>query len=402
MSIQLLRTNAASDAKQDIDQDTGMNTYKKELRVHRLRMAGISAGIFAVAILCIFAAWTSMKSRTYETYEVVNSFERTDTLTTQYTEFLNYVLKYGKDGISCVDSNNNPIWSQTYNMQDPIIHVCQGSIALAEENGTEAMIFDVSGLQTTIQTRLPIRQIVISSQGVLAVLLEDGDMMRVKLYDKKGEELVNCKFELQDAGYPLQISLSADATKLAVTFLQVQNGVVNTCLAFYNFDSVGENYEDHLVSASIVSGAVMPCVQFVDETHCFAVGTGQLLIYEGKQIPEQVAEIPLEKEAYSVFYSEDKIGLVFEGQEQKYALQVYDLQGKLEFETEFDLEYRTLKFSKENILIYNEFECVMLNNSGNIFFTTAFEESVSNLYTLSGKNRYIVMHASRTDQIRLK
>ena len=81
---------------------------------------------------------------------------------------------------------------------------------------------------------------------------------------------------------------------------------------------------------------------------------------------------------------------------------VYDIQGRLRFETGFDMEYQTLKFSGDNILIYNEFECMMMNDSGKVFYTGTFEESVSNLYTMSGRSRYIVMHASRTDQIRLR
>lgn len=394
MSIQLLKKNT------DIDQD--MDVYRKNLRMHRLKHIGIALIIILAAVLCIGGLWISMQNRTFETYEVMKSFERTDALTTKYTEFQDYVLKYGKDGISCVDSNNQLVWSQTYNMQDPVVSVCRNSAALAEENGTEVMVFDRTGLQGTIQTRLPIRQISVSSQGVLAALLEDGDRMRLNLYNKKGEELVDAKFELPDTGYPLRMSLSADATKLAVSFLQVQNGGISTCLAFYNFDSVGENQQDHMVAAKEISGVVIPEVRYLDDTHCFAVGTDRLLLYEGKQIPELVREIPIEKEICSIFSSEDRIGLVSEGEETEYQLQVYDTQGEKLIDTGFDLEYSALKFSKKNILIYNDFECVMLNSSGKEFFTGTFEDSISNLYTLSGNNKFVVMHASRTDQIRLQ
>ncbi len=394
MSIQLLKGKGQS--------DPDMDHYEKSLRRHHLRSFAIGAGVLGAVILCACLAWSGLQNRTFETYEVVRSFERVDTLTTQYTEFLGYVLKYGRDGISCVDSGNHLVWSQTYNMQHPIVDICRNSAAVAEENGTEAMIFDETGIQGTIQTRLPIHQISVSSQGVLAVLLEDGDTMRLNLYNKKGEELVESQFRLQDVGYPLRMSLSSDATKLAVTFLQVQDGNVNTCLAFYNFSSVGENYNDHLVASRIMTGLVAPTVEYMDSTHCFALGPGLLLIYEGMQIPEPVQEITLEKEIRSVFYSEKYIGLVTEGEEQEYALMVYDIQGRLRFETGFDMEYQTLKFSGDNILIYNEFECMMMNDSGKVFYTGTFEESVSNLYTMSGRSRYIVMHASRTDQIRLR
>lgn len=394
MSIQLLKKNT------DIDLD--MDRYNKNLFRHRMKYVGMGALVLALLAACFWGVRFTRQNRVYNTYEVLNSYERSDTMTTQYTEFLKYVIKYGKDGISCVDSNNRLVWNQTYNMQHPIVHVCGSSIAVAEENGTDAMIFNEAGFQGSVQTRLPIQQISVSEQGILAVLLEDGDVMRLNLYNQKGEELVNSKFELQDAGYPLRMSLSSDATKLAVTFLQVQDGSVNSCLAFYNFDSVGENHEDHLVAAKTVPGMVIPSVQYMDSTHCFAAGTGQLFLYNGKQIPEQVAEITVDREIQSVFYSDKYIGIVLEGTEKAYALRVYDVQGRMAFETEFDLEYSSLKFSGSNILIYNEFECVMLNEAGKIFYSGTFEESVSNLYTLSGNNRYIVMHASRTDQIRLK
>ncbi len=388
--------------KKTEDTDKDMKEYKKSLFRHRLKNGCIAAGIAGVAVLCVIFLWLGIQNRSFDMYEVLKSFDRTDTMTTQYAEFKEYVLKYSRDGISCVDSNNRSLWSQTYNMQNPIIQVCRNSAAVAEENGTEAMVFNEAGIQGTIQTRLPIRQISVSSQGVLAVLMEDGDAMRVNLYSRTGEELVESKFELQDVGYPLRISLSADATKLAVSFLQVQNGSINSCIAFYNFSSVGENQEDHLVASKIINGLVMPEVVYMDSTHCFVLGGGQLLLYEGSQIPELTLEKTLEKEVLSVFHSEEYIGLVLEGEEEEYLLQVYDLQGHLQFETEFGMEYQTLKFSGKNILIYNDTECMMLNGSGKIFYSGSFKEPVVNLYTMSGSRRYIVMHASRTDQIRLK
>ena len=103
-------------------------------------------------------------------------------------------------------------------MQDPVINVCQDSLAIADRNGTDVMIFNQTGMQGQVQTLLPIRQISVSQQGVLAVLLEDGDTSRVNLYAKDGSQIVESKFELSETGYPLRIALSADATKLAVSF----------------------------------------------------------------------------------------------------------------------------------------------------------------------------------------
>lgn len=393
MNIQLVKKN-------NVDQD--MLSYEKNLRQHKLKTAGMVVAVIAIIGLCLYGIKISLDHRSYTTCEVVRSFDRADTITTKYTEFLSCVIKYSKDGISCVDSENNLVWSQTYNMQDPVINVCQDSLAIADRNGTDVMIFNQTGMQGQVQTLLPIRQISVSQQGVLAVLLEDGDTSRVNLYAKDGSQIVESKFELSETGYPLRIALSADATKLAVSFLQVQNGSISSCVTFYNFDSVGENYEDHLVASKILQGTVMPDVQYTDSTHCFFAGVGELLFFEGTQIPEETADVTIEQKILSIFSSSKYVGVVTEGEEKSYALQVYNMQGKQEFRTEFDQDYTSLKFSGNNILIYNDFEYTMMNHAGNIFFEGTFEESISDLYTLSGNNRYMVLHAGRTDQIRLK
>lgn len=393
MNIQLVKKN-------NVDQD--MMSYEKNLRQHKLKTAGMVVAVIAIIGLCLYGIKISLDHRSYTTCEVVRSFDRADTITTKYTEFLSCVIKYSKDGISCVDSENNLVWSQTYNMQDPVINVCQDSLAIADRNGTDVMIFNQTGMQGQVQTLLPIRQISVSQQGVLAVLLEDGDTSRVNLYAKDGSQIVESKFELSETGYPLRIALSADATKLAVSFLQVQNGSISSCVAFYNFDSVRENYEDHLVASKILQGTVMPDVQYTDSTHCFFAGVGELLFFEGTQIPEETADVTIEQKILSIFSSSKYVGVVTEGEEKSYALQVYNMQGKQEFRTEFDQDYTSLKFSGNNILIYNDFEYTMMNHAGNIFFEGTFEESISDLYTLSGNNRYMVLHAGRTDQIRLK
>lgn len=394
MTIQLMKKGIGTDGEYE--------EYKKNLRRHRLGILVRWAGVFAVMLIGVFAVRYYVEHKTYTDYEVTGSSDRSDTMNTNYAEFQGNVLKYGQDGISYVDSQNRLLWSQTYNMQHPVIDICGKSTAVAEENGTTTMIFHEDGYAGTIHTTLPIRKISVSSQGVLAVLLEDGDITRLYLYDENGEQLVEAKFELQDTGYPLSMSLSTDASKLAVSFLQVQDGGVNSCLAFYNFGSVGENESDHLVASRIVKGAIIPSIHYMDSSRCYAVGTNGILLYEGTQIPEETEEIPVEKEIRSVFYSEDYLGLVLDGEETDYELQVYDRKGSQEFSMGFDQEYTTLKFSGKSILIYNDFDCTMVNHSGKIFYEGSFEESVSNLYALSGKTRYVVMHGSRTDQIQLK
>lgn len=51
------------------------------------------------------------------------------------------------------------------------------------------------------------------------------------------------------------------------------------------------------MASRILKSEVMSVVEYMDTTHCFALGTNQLLIYEGTQIPELTKEINLEKKS---------------------------------------------------------------------------------------------------------
>ena len=119
---------------------------------------------------------------------------------------------------------------------------------------------------------------------------------------------------------------------------------MNSCLAFYNFGSVGENASDHLVASKVMKGEVVPSVHYMDNSRCYAVGTGGILLYEGTQIPEEVRSIPVEQQISSVFYSDEFLGIVLEGDEKAHRLQVYDRKGIYSLGWSFDLDYTTLNF----------------------------------------------------------
>ena len=92
MAIQLLKKNSAVDGD--------MDEYRKNLRGHRLRITGLWAGVFAIIVIGALGIRSYLTHRVFSGYEVVLSYDRSDTMNTQYAEFQNYVLKYGSDGIS--------------------------------------------------------------------------------------------------------------------------------------------------------------------------------------------------------------------------------------------------------------------------------------------------------------
>ena len=238
-----------------------MKSYKEKLFRHR---AGLGIrGLLCVAVVAglVFGMWSWSRHKTYTTYETLSSTQRTDTLNTQYAEYNGKLLKYSRDGISCVNLKNEAVWSQTYNMQMPILDVCQNSVVVADMQGNEVYIFNEDGLQTQITTLLPIQQVSISAQGVTALLLSDSSTSWIYLYDREGNNLTESQCRLNETGQPLSIGISSDGAKLAVSYLQIQDGTANSCIVFYNFGPVGGNFVDKIVSSKIYEDTLIPKIK---------------------------------------------------------------------------------------------------------------------------------------------
>ena len=398
--------------------DSGMDEYKKKLFRHRAGLGArfIICAAVLLAVILGFFIWS--RNRTYTGYEVVSSVEHSTTLNTQYAEYNGQLLRYSRDGITCVNSRNEAVWSQTYNMQSPILDICGSTAAVADQQGNEVYVFDSQGLLTQITTLLPIQQISVSSQGVTAVLLNDSSVSWIYLYDSEGNMLAESRCSLDETGQPLSISLSSDGTKLAVSYLQIQDGVAASCIVFYNFSSVGANFVDKIVSSQIYAETLIPRVKYLGSSVCAAVSDQGIIFYEGAEIPEETVNANVEEDILSVFFGTDKVGIITEGSSGtegetadtdgaseaagRYQISIYDTNGKLTLTEWTDLKYTQAKFSQNMLILYNDTECEIYSAQGVLKYAGTFDTAISDICKGAGWGRYIVVFSDRTDTIRLK
>lgn len=384
-----------------------MKSYKGKLFRHR---AGIGIkGLLCVVLVAglVFGMWTLSQNKTYGTYEVLSSTQRTDTLNTQYAEYNGKLLKYSRDGISCVNLQNEAIWSQTYNMQMPILDVCQNSVVVADMQGNEVYIFNEEGLQTQITTLLPIQQVSISSQGVTALLLSDSSASWIYLYDKEGNTLTEAQCRLNETGQPLSIGISSDGAKLAASYLQIQEGTANSCIVFYNFGPVGGNFVDKIVSSKIYENTIIPRIKYLGDSVCAAVSDGGIIYYEGKEIPEETVVVTETKEIQSIFFGSGSVGLVTEGTKEgeentRYEVHLYDTSGNQILVQGTDLSYSQVKMSGKNLILFNENECEIYSEKGVLRYAGTFDGAVADIYKGSGLRKYIFVFSDRTEEVKLK
>lgn len=367
--------------------------YERRLRSHRRSIAVKILFFFAVLVVFSAIIYVYNQNKVFSDYRVVSEIERKDAQDTKYMPYGNYIVQFNSDGISCLDKNNKQIWNQTFEMKSPQVDICETYVAVCDEEGNRAYILDKSGLKGEVATQLPIKKIQVANQGVIAVLMKDGDVNRINYYDKEGDLLTENKSPVEKSGFPIDIALSNDGMKLAVSYMFLTNGTVQSKLAFYNFDSVGENEIDHLVSATDYDGSVIPQVDFVNANTAVVFGSNFFGVYQGTQKPVSVFEKKLENEVKSVFYSEKYMGLVFEDSDTDYPyrLEIYNMKGSLITTIKLEMIYDRLQFNDNMIFVENGSKCAIYSVKGKLKYKGDLEEEIVAMIPMSDRKLTAVL-----------
>lgn len=381
--------------------DEEMKDYHKKIWKHRVWVVGKYVLIAAAVIAAVFLMRYYLNNRTFSGYSIASATERTDTLTTKYASFGGNILKYSRDGVAYTNEKNNLYFSIAYTMQDPILALNEKMGVVADKNGSQIYIFDQNEQKGEIQTLLPIKHIAVSNQGIVAVLMEESNVSKLEVYSPDGELLGDGVFGLEDAGFPLNLSISSDGTKIAIAFAQISGTKINSCVAVYNFDNVGENHIDHLVFAKNYSDYMIPEIHYFDTSTLAAVGDGILAFYQGSQIPELVKEVTFEEEIKSVFYGEKSVALVFDAPEGK-VLKLYDLKGNQTAEVAFDLNYTNIRVEENTIVIYNDTELGVYSYNGTECYRNVFDTAVVDIFPTKSRSKYLFIYPNETQMIKLQ
>lgn len=384
------------------EQHNDMREYTRKLRRHRMGIVGRILVCILVVIAAVLILNRYYANRTYETFEIISSVEHNDGLNTHYADYGERLLRYSKDGISCLNLEHEPIWSQTFNMQDPVLDISKNAAVIADRGGNQLFIFGENGLTGQVDTLMPIQQVTTSRQGVTAVLLEDSGVSWIYIYSAEGKRLIDARCNLAETGQPISLSLAPDGSKLAVSFVQILGGTSNSCIVFYNLGSVGANFMDKIVASRFYENTLVPRVEYLDEDTCVGVGETGFYLYEGAEIPEEAKAEILNGEIQSIAFGGGQFALVYEQEEENpYLLRVFDQSGQPVLNQGFDLRYTQIRLSDKAVMIYNDSDCLIYSKTGVLRYKGIFEESLVDFYSLN-ERRYVAIHPKRTELLRLK
>lgn len=383
---------------------TVQKDYRTKIREHRMRyfFVVLSVVLIAVAIGVIF--YIQMKNRIYTDYEVKSSISREMINGTTVLELDGAILTYSKDGVNCSDSKGTVLWNQTFEMQNPLVTSQGKTAAIADYNGRSIYVMNNETFLGEISTNLPIRNIAVSTNGIVAAVLDDSAVTWIYLYDSAGNELGYFKTRMKNSGYPVSVALSENGQLVLVSYLYVDRGEIKSKVAFYNFGQVGKNESDNFVSGYDYTDTIVPFVGFMNSSTAFAVADDRIMFYSGSQIPTSAAEQLFDEEVQSVYYNNNYVGLVYlnTNGEDRYRMDVYNTSGNKVLSKEFNIDYTDIVFCNGYFVAYNELECLVCNMNGVEKYRGNFKNTVYTLIPTKVETRYVLVTQDSLETIELK
>lgn len=371
---------------------------KKNSFVHRGTVITIGV-IAAVAALVYFY----VEKRSYHDYEILQTSEQEDVVSTGYEEMANGILRYSPDGASLVNSSMEAYWSVLYEMKNPVADIKGDRAVVADQDGTLIEIFDKDGETGSVTTSYNIVKARVSSQGMVAAILDGGDATWINFYSSDGTLIAENQTHVADPGYPMDVAISDNSEIMMVTYQFVEGSQTTSYVAFYNFGDVGQSEDDHIVSGYTYEGVVIPQVEYIDATRSVALKDNGFTTYSGAQIPKEGTTVEVKKEIVSTFFDENTIGLVFKSgnKDKQYKMQVYSIGGTLRFEKEFNVPYTTIKMSDGCILMYNSSQICVMNSRGVERYNGTIDGTINNFFKI-GWNKYMLVLDNGVNVIKLK
>ena len=372
------------------------NTEKRKLKMNRMQWT-IVAGVLILAAVLVYALVKNNKVTS--SYEVVTSMSRGDDTSVYYCMMRKGMVKYSKDGVAMTNKSGSVLRNQTYEMASPTMTSAGDYVAVGDIGANTIYIFNEYGQLGRVSTDVPIQEIQISEQGVVAAVLSDTSSNYINLYDKQGNSLGSIKASLENTGYPLAIALSPDASKLAVSYLIVKSGSMQSRIVSYDFSDVEG---DHLLDTQELEG-LYPKAAFLDSREVVLFGEKGFVLYQADSKKIETQE-NFDSEINSVFCTNQKLGFIFKNEDDngKYRMEIYNKAGKKSSTYYFDLDYSGMTADDDEVILYNDEEMLIYQMGGRVRFRGTFNTAVTGVMPSWEDGLYWLIDDQSLREIRIR
>ncbi len=395
--------------------ETGSTDLKKvntdwselERKIHEHRRKRFLR-ILTVIIICaaLFVGWIIFRMvMQYHEYQVISTQERADTEGTSFAELHGLVVRYNNEGVSCSDIEGKTLWSQPYEMSEPMMSQKDSYMAFADRLGKTVYIVNENGLAGQIATDYGIRDVDVAENGAAAVLMQEGDTAYLGLYALNGNKIAEGAIHFGGAGYPLDLALSPDGERIAVSILDVSGGKGNSTVRFYNFSAAGKEKTDNMMAEYTYEDTVIPKLAYLTDRRVAAFGTNGMLLFDGGDVPAERSVQAVTGEIRSVFCNESHIGLVVmpEQEESATVVQIYDINGTLVQSIHSDTNFGSARFlANGELCLLNGSLCKIYTMRGLELFSGDTGTDLFAVYSTGRYRRYLFIGEQAANLVRFR
>lgn len=381
-----------------------VNGYEMRIKKHRQHIIAVTCTVVvALVVICIFMV-NAYVNRTFNSYQVSNSIKREDTSSVNYISHGENILKYSQDGASEIGQDGKTVWNGSYEMRNPKAVVCDKYVAIADIGGKEIYVFNGNDSGTKVKVTKDIIAIDVAKQGVIAVLLEDDLANQLQLLDPYSTDqvLVDSQTGIQKNGFPVDIALSDDGTKLVTSYMSVQNGAIKSKLTFYNFGD-GQKKEQKIVGMKDFGSDIVAKVDFINNDTVCAYTDASITLFSMKEVNKQIKKQTFKNPIKSIFNSSEYIGIITEdySKDSKYLVTVFDTSGSKELSKKINYDYEQVNISGDDIIFTSGVECRILKVNGVEKFHYSFEKSIYRVFPIDDYNKYYLITDNNIEVIKL-
>ena len=258
------------------------------------------------------------------------------------------------------------------------------------------------GLACGLSEPFCLREVETSAVGVTAVRMNEGMSDYIQLVTLAGDVLVEIMTLENRDGFPVDIALSEDGTKLVTSYLVINDAKAEGWLTFYNFGEVGQNYANNL-TAVFKYEDVIPEIRFMDnDTVCVFKKDGMDL-YTVPELPELVAELSSEEPILRVCNDDKHLAVMTDNAKNGSVARavVYDKKAQVVFDRTIMEMFDDILLSGEDIVFYNKDACLVMGLNGQLKFNSPLEDAnILELMPVGEKNALMILEEETVKTIR--
>ena len=200
---------------------------------------------------------------------------RGDDTSVYYCMMRKGMVKYSKDGVAMTNKSGTVLWNQTYEMASPTMTSAGDYVAVGDIGANIIYILMNMGSWGVCPPMYRFRRYRSQSRVSLQRYFQIHPAT-ISIYMTTGNSLGSIKASLENTGYPLAIALSPDASKLAVSYLIVKSGSMQSRIVAYDFSDVEG---DHLLDTQELEG-LYPKAAFLDSREVVLFGEKGFVLYQ--------------------------------------------------------------------------------------------------------------------------